>query len=220
VVEDAAQSIGASRHGQRAGGFGRAAGFSFYPSKNLGAVGDGGCVTSDDEALAERLRALRSHGSDETGRHRWLGTTSRLDAIQAAALHAKLPFLKGWSEARARNAAIYATELAECPGVDLPEAGVDETAVWSSYTIRCRHPELVRSALEDAGIQWRHYYPMLASEQPVLGEARVPPGRFPRAERARDEVVSVPVRGSCSPELIREIAAVIRRAAEVGSDRR
>jgi dTDP-4-amino-4,6-dideoxygalactose transaminase len=216
VVEDAAQSICASRQGGRAGGFGRAAGFSFYPSKILGGVGDGGCVTTDDEALAVRLRALRSHGCDDAGTHRWLGTTSRLDAIQAAALRAKLPYLKGWSEARARNAAIYSAELAGCPGVELPEAGADETPVWSSYTIRCRRSQSVRVALEDAGIEWRHYYPMLASEQPVLGDARVPPGRFPRAECARNEVISVPVRGSCPPEVIREIAGVIRSAAEAG----
>jgi dTDP-4-amino-4,6-dideoxygalactose transaminase len=213
LVEDAAQSIGASRQGRRAGAWGRAAGFSFYPSKNLGGVGDGGCVTSDDEALAGRLRSLRSHGSDASGVHRWVGTTSRLDAVQAAALRAKLPFLKGWSEARARNAAIYARELAGCPGVVVPEVGSDETAVWSSYTICCQIPEAVRAALEAAGIQWRHYYPALASEQPALGDARVPPGCFPRAEKACREVLSVPVRGSCPPETIREIAGLIRRAA-------
>jgi len=216
VVEDAAQSIGASRQGRRAGGAGRAGAFSFYPSKNLGGLGDGGCVTTDDADLADRVRALRSHGRDAAGVHRWLGTTSRLDAIQAAALRAKLPFLKGWTEARARNAAIYARELEGCPGVEVPAAGADETAVWSCYTLQCRNPEAVRGALEDAGIQWRHYYPRLACEQPVLAGARVSPGRFPRAARARERAISVPVRGSCPPETIREIAGVIRRAAEAG----
>jgi dTDP-4-amino-4,6-dideoxygalactose transaminase len=213
VIEDVAQAIGASREGRRAGAWGRAAGFSFYPSKNLGGVGDGGCITTDDASLASRLRALRSHGSDAPGIHRWVGATSRLDAIQAAALRAKLPYLEGWCRGRARNAAIYARELEGCPDVVLPAVGPGETAVWSSYTIRCRRADAVRAALEAEGIEWRHYYPMLASEQPALGDARVGPGRLPRAERARGEVISVPVRGSCAPETIREIAAVIRQAA-------
>jgi dTDP-4-amino-4,6-dideoxygalactose transaminase len=213
VVEDAAQAIGAARGGRPAGSWGRAGCFSFYPSKNLGAAGDAGAVTTDDEALARRLRLLRSHGAEQAVRHELVGTTSRLDSLQAALLRAKLPFLEGWAAARARNAALYAEALSGLEGVTLPAATGDEGPVWNQYVLRLRDPAPVRRALEAAGIEWRCYYPTPAYRQPALGEARLPAGTCPEAERACAEATAIPVRPSLAPEAVREIAGVIRAAA-------
>ncbi|MBW1685331.1 MAG: DegT/DnrJ/EryC1/StrS family aminotransferase [Deltaproteobacteria bacterium] len=212
VVEDAAQSIGAARAGRRAGAWGAAGCFSFYPAKNLGGAGDGGGVTTSEPEVAERLRLLRSHGTCADGGHLLAGTTSRLDSLQAAVLRAKLPYLEAWTDARARNAGIYAEELAGCPGVALPGGAPDEEIVWSQYTIRCREPERVRAALEARGIEWRHYYPRPVCEEPGLGGFRRPAAAFPEAARACAQAISLPVRANCSPEVIREIAGVIRDA--------
>lgn len=214
LVEDVAQAIGAARGGRRAGAWGVAGCFSFYPSKNLGATGDGGCITTNDPELAAHLRLLRSHGLTSDGRHVVPGTTSRLDALQAAVLRAKLPYLKSWTDARARNARLYGEALAGCPGVVLPPAPGDEEIVWNQYTIRCRERERVQEALGAAGIQWRRYYARAACEEPALGEFRRPASDFPETARACAEALSIPVRPSCSPETIREIAAVIRGALE------
>jgi dTDP-4-amino-4,6-dideoxygalactose transaminase len=213
IVEDAAQAIGAARAGRAAGAWGAAGCFSFYPSKNLGGVGDGGAVTTDDPEIAERLRLQRSHGSPREGVHEMPGTTARLDALQAAALRAKLPRLAEWTRKRTRNARLYAEALAGCEDVVLPAAGPDETPVWNHYTIRCRRAPAVRAALEAEGIEWRHYYPRPAASQPALGSERHPPGSFPEAERACAEVLSIPVRPSLAPAAIERIAEVIRRAA-------
>ena len=213
IVEDAAQAIGAARDGRAAGAWGEAGCFSFYPSKNLGAAGDGGCITTSDPALAERLRLLRSHGTTRDGSHVLLGTTSRLDAIQAALLRSKLPYLKGWTEARVRNARVYAEELADCPGVEVPQSPQGETVAWNQFTLRCRQPTPIRAALEEAGIESRHYYPRPVCCEPGLGGLRRDAADFPNAARACAEAVSIPVRGSCSVETIREIAGVVRRAA-------
>ena len=217
IVEGAAQAVGAARDGRGAGAWGEAGCFSVYPSKNLGAAGDGGCITTSDPALAERLRLLRSHGTTRDGSHVLLGTTSRLDAIQAALLRSKLPYLKGWTEARVRNARVYAEELADCPGVEVPQSPQGETVAWNQFTLRCRQPTPIRAALEEAGIESRHYYPRPVCCEPGLGGLRRDAADFPNAARACAEAVSIPVRGSCSVETIREIAGVVRRAASARS---
>jgi dTDP-4-amino-4,6-dideoxygalactose transaminase len=212
VVEDAAQAIGAVRAGRRAGAWGRAGCFSFYPSKNLGAAGDGGCVTTDDDGVAERLRLLRAHGCRKRDVHETLGTTSRLDSVQAAVLRAKLPRLAGWSAARGRHAQRYAELLAGIPGLVLPGAGADETPVWNQYSIRCEDPAPVRAALEAAAIEWRHYYPIPAYRQEVLGDARLPSGALPNVERACREVLALPIFPSLTDHAIWEVATTIRKA--------
>jgi len=214
LVEDAAQAFGAARGGRRAGAWGRLGCFSFYPSKVLGAVGDAGCVTTDDAALAAQLRLLRSHGAAPDGSHGLVGTTSRLDSLQAAALRARLPFLKASLEGRARNARIYQEELAGCGSLALPAVGVDEEPVWSHFTLRCEAAPRVREALRVAGIESRHYYPMPAASQPALADRRAAPGSFPEAERRCRESLSLPVRASLTPGTIREIAGVVRAALE------
>ena len=212
VVEDAAQAIGAARNGRAAGAWGNAGCFSFYPSKNLGAAGDAGCITTDDEALADRLRLLRAHGCKRRDYHEALGTTSRLDSLQAAVLRAKLPRLDAWSGARARHARRYAELLGGVDGVVLPGSGPDERAVWNQYTIQCEKVDAVRAALDSAGIEWRHYYPIPAYQQAVLQDARLPPGALPNVERACRQVLSLPIYPALSGDAIWEVATTIRKA--------
>jgi len=217
LVEDAAQAIGAARDGRAAGAWGNAGCFSFYPSKNLGAAGDGGCVTTDDEALADRLRLLRAHGCRERDHHRELGTTSRLDSLQAAVLRAKLPRLAAWTAARMRHARRYQALLADVPGVALPSAGPAETAVWNQYTIRCQDPAPVCAALEAEGVEWRHYYPLPAYRQEVLGDAMRPSGTCPEVEGACAQVVSLPIYPALRDAEIERVARVVRRWAKAGA---
>ena len=212
LVEDAAQAIGAAHGMRRAGAWGAAGCFSFYPSKNLGAAGDGGCVTTADPELAARLRLLRSHGLGADGVHALAGTTSRLDAVQAAVLRAKLPRLDAWTQARTRHAAAYAQELSGCAGVTVPQAPEGETHVWNQYVIRCRDAARVRAALAEAGIESRHYYPRPVCEEPGVGAFRRPGAEFPETQRACAEAVALPVRPSLSAADLREVAAVVRRA--------
>ena len=213
VVEDAAQAIGAERDGRAAGAWGRAGCFSFYPSKNLGAAGDAGAVTTDDEELAARLRLLRSHGSGRArDRHELVGTTSRLDSLQAAVLRAKLPHLGRWSAARAGHAAYYDEALRGLPGLVLPGAGPGERHVWNQYTVRCRNAEGVRQALSQANVEWRHYYPLPAYRQPALGKERLPEGTCPEAERACTEAISLPIYPALPPAARDRIAEAVRAA--------
>jgi len=212
VVEDAAQSIGASRAGHKAGAWGSAGCFSFYPSKNLGAAGDGGCVTTDDADLAEKLRLLRAHGFKGPDQHVLVGTTSRLDSLQAAVLRSKLPFLAGWVERRVRCAQLYSEGLADCGGIRLPHCEDGEIHVWNQFAIRCQEPARVRSALDAAGIEWRQFYVRPASAQPALRGMPCASGRFPQAEQRCAEVVCLPIHPFLEKEQIERVISVIRGA--------
>lgn len=213
VIEDAAQAIGAARGGRRAGALGLAGCFSFYPSKNLGAAGDGGCVTTDDDGLAETLRLLRAHGSPQRDVHERLGTSSRLDSLQAAILRAKLPRLAGWAAARAERATRYTERLSGCRGVVVPGAGRDEVHVWNQFTIRCKDAARVRAALDAEGVEWRHYYPTPAWEQPALaGRGRLA-APCPESLAACREALSLPVYPQLPLEAVDRIAGVVRAAA-------
>jgi dTDP-4-amino-4,6-dideoxygalactose transaminase len=214
VIEDAAQAIGAARDGRPAGAWGRAAGFSFYPSKNLGAVGDAGCVTTDDAELAERVRRLRNHGRDAGGSHRLPGTTARIDEIQAAVLRAKLPYLKQWNDRRARNAERYRRRLAGCPDVALPGAAPGEALVWHQFTLRSVRADEIRRSLAAAGIESRHYYPRPVYREPAFA-GRVDSVRGPccaEAERACAEAVSLPVHAGLSSAAIDRVCEAVRAA--------
>jgi dTDP-4-amino-4,6-dideoxygalactose transaminase len=218
VIEDAAHAIGATRDGRQAGAWGRAAGFSFYPSKNLGAVGDAGCITTDDPDLAGRLRRLRNHGQDPGGPHLLAGTTARIDELQAAVLRAKLPHLKRWNDQRASNAARYGCLLADCPDVALPVVGPEETAVWSQFTLRSPRAAAIRRALADADIECRRYYPRPVYDEPAFPRSGTHAGEFhcPEAERACEEAVSVPIRAGLSMAAIERVCEVIRAALICG----
>jgi dTDP-4-amino-4,6-dideoxygalactose transaminase len=199
LVEDAAQALGA-RFGERTIGE-RAIGdpfdlacFSFFPSKNLGAFGDGGLVTTHDADRAARLRQLRAHGMTRRYHHEHLGTNSRLDALQAAVLSVKLPHLDAWVAARADHAAAYDETFAGLPGLATPVARPGRTHGYHQYTVRCpRHRDALAEHLSRVGIGHAVYYPVPLHQQPALAGLGYRAGDFPETEAAAAEVLSLPV---------------------------
>jgi dTDP-4-amino-4,6-dideoxygalactose transaminase len=210
VLEDAAQAIGARDGDLRAGACGDASAFSFFPSKNLGGFGDGGLITTADGALADRLRKLRVHGGLKTYHHEMVGTNSRLDALQAAVLRAKLPHLEAWTTARRRNAALYDELLDGIPDVATPFVRDGAYHVYNQYTVRAQRRDELRSFLESRGIGSGIYYPVPLHLQECfrsLGHAR---GDFPVAERLAAEVLSLPIYPELGEARIRHVARSIR----------
>lgn len=199
VIEDAAQAIGAREDGVAAGGLGRAGCFSFYPTKNLGGLGDGGMVVTRDAVLAARVRRERHQGQAGPYLHETVGLCSRLDALQAAALAAKLPHLDGWNAARRRVAEWYGTAFVERGLAGRPEAPLvlPEPAgaahVFHVYAVRARARDRLREHLAAAGIGTLVYYPRPLHLQPALAHLGVRAGAFPEAERAAAEMVALPI---------------------------
>jgi dTDP-4-amino-4,6-dideoxygalactose transaminase len=210
LVEDACQAHGA-RYGQRrVGGFGQAAAFSFYPSKNLGAYGDGGCVTSNDQQVAARVRSLRDHGTSSKYVHQRLSGTVRLDTLQAAALTVKLPRLDGWNQARVEHAERYGQALAGLKGLELPVHSPGRSHVWHLYTVRLDQRDAVREALSSRGIASGIHYPIALHQQPALAELGQGEGSMPGAERIAATTLSLPM----YPELKEEAPARVAAALE------
>lgn len=214
VIEDAAQALGAEHNGRRVGGLGTTGCFSFYPSKNLGAYGDAGLVTTNDDAVAERVRALRHHGcTGEKYRHNLLGWNSRLDELQAAVLRVKLRHLDEWTRARQARADRYdqlflAAELAdggktspdEEHPVVLPYRAEGRRHAFHQYVIRSRERDGLSRFLEKEGVGTEVYYPIPLHMQRCFQAWGGRPGDFPEAERAAAEVLSLPL----YPELTAE----------------
>jgi dTDP-4-amino-4,6-dideoxygalactose transaminase len=193
VLEDAAQAHGARRDGKRAGSIGGAAGFSFYPSKNLGAVGDGGAVTTDDADLAERVRLLRNYGTRNRYEIETAGVNSRLAEVQAAALRAQLPHLDEWNGARATLAARYDAGFAGNPSIRRPKPPAGSEPVWHFYYVGLDDRDGQRQALAERGIETLVHYPILPHLSPAYADAGIPRGTFPISERLADEVLSLPM---------------------------
>jgi dTDP-4-amino-4,6-dideoxygalactose transaminase len=204
VIEDAAQAIGARRRiagpWRMAGELGRMSGFSFFPSKNLGAWGDGGLVVTGDDALAERLRKLRVHGGAKQYHHDEVGTNSRLDTLQAAVLLAKLPHLAAWSAKRREHAAYYSQAFAGLAAVRPPQVDPANEHIFHQYTLRVERRDALQAHLKGKGIGNATYYPVPLHLQPCFRHLGYQAGRLPEAERAAREVVSLPV----YPELTRD----------------
>jgi dTDP-4-amino-4,6-dideoxygalactose transaminase len=194
VVEDVAQAIGATWDGRPAGGWGDAACLSFYPTKNLGACGDGGMLLTSRDDVAERVRRLRHHGDSGRYHHVELGYCSRLDDMQAALLRVKLRWLAGWTEARRRLAARYRERLAGLP-LDLPTEHARARHVYHQFTVRHPQRDALAKALADLGVGTAVHYPLPVPGQPLFGDTDE--RRFPEAWRASREVLSLP----CFPEL-------------------
>lgn len=197
IVEDAAQAIGAEDDGKRAGDLGDIGCFSFYPSKNLGAMGDAGFMTTNDEALAKKLFALRVHGSFERYYHKWVGLNSRLDAMQAAILRVKLPNLDAWTKARQRNAATYRTLFTDAgltEQIRLPKERENVRHIYNQFVIRVanRRDEL-RNFLTEAGIGTDIYYPVSLHEQECFEYLGYKTKDFPESERASRETLALPI---------------------------
>jgi dTDP-4-amino-4,6-dideoxygalactose transaminase len=193
VLEDAAQSQGATHQGVPMGGWGIATGTSFYPGKNLGAFGDAGAVTTDDAALARHVRLLANHGSEVKYQHPVLGFNSRLDTLQAVVLRAKLRRLARWNAERVEAAERYASLLADVPGVRLPLVAPGNEHVWHLYVVRVAARNAVLADLNAAGIGAGIHYPVPVHLTGALASGGYQRGRFPVTDRAADEILSLPL---------------------------
>ena len=212
VVEDAAQAQGSKVRGRRAGALGHAGAHSFFPTKNIGAFGDGGAVTTDDATLAERLRVLRNYGSRVKYVNLERGFNSRLDELQAAFLRVKLGHLDRWNERRRRVAARYDDKLAGIPGLGLPRTPQWAEPVWHLYVVRTSRRANLMKDLEQAGIGALIHYPIPPHLQAAYADLGLPKGAFPLAEQLADRVLSLPMGPHVTAEQVDEVAAAVRRA--------
>ena len=218
VVEDAAQAHGARYCGRPVGTIGRAACFSFYPGKNLGAYGDAGAVVTDDDAVADQVRLLRDHGRRSKYEHLVQGFGARLDALQAAVLRAKLPHLEGWNARRRALAARYTQELTRA-GIDAPHVPEWAVPVWHLLVVRVKNRAAVQKRLADAGVSTGVHYPIPLHLQPALAHLGLGAGSYPEAERAAGEVLSLPMFAELDEREIPRIVSLLggERADQPGN---
>jgi dTDP-4-amino-4,6-dideoxygalactose transaminase len=193
LVEDACQAHGARRDGLCAGGGTRAAAFSFYPAKNLGAMGDAGAVVTNDPELAAKVRALREHGETSKYHHEYVGYTARLDTIQAIVLLEKLPLLDAWNRQRRDAVRFYEDSLSELDRLRLPHVPHGSEPVWHLYVVRTAQPDLLAAFLADRGIQTGRHYPQPQHLAPAYRSLGFAPGDFPVAEALAREALSLPL---------------------------
>lgn len=216
VIEDCAQAIGATFEGKFVGTIGDFGAFSFFPSKNLGAYGDGGMLLTNDAALADRARSLRGHGGRVKYYHEELGVNSRLDELQAAILRVKLPHLESWIANRRAVAKRYNEAFASA-GLTVPGDPAQGRHVYHQYTLRVEDRERVQEELRAAGVQTMVYYPVPLHMQKVHAMLGQGEGSFPHSERAAREVISIPMFPELSPEVqdrvIEAVLQVCRREA-------
>ncbi|HEX5731478.1 MAG TPA: DegT/DnrJ/EryC1/StrS family aminotransferase [Blastocatellia bacterium] len=221
VIEDAAQAIGSEYRGRRAGSIGHMGCFSFFPSKNLGGVGDGGMVTTNDSELAHRVKLIRNHGYSPKYYNKVVGGNFRLDAIQAAVLRVKLKYLDQWTEARQGNAAAYRNLFGEAglcvtldefsagsPGVVLPFESPDVRHIYNQFVIRSRRRDELVSHLKERQIGTEIYYPVPMHMQECFADLGYRKGRFPASECAADQTLALPI----YPELTREMLETVVEA--------
>ncbi len=212
VVEDVAQAQGSKVRGRRAGALGDAGAHSFFPTKNIGAYGDGGAVTTDDDRLADRLRALRNYGSKVKYVNIERGYNSRLDELQAAFLRVKLRHLDRWNERRRAVAARYADKLSGIEGLGLPRAPQWAEPVWHLYVVRTSRRSGLMAALEKAGIGSLIHYPIPPHLQEAYGDLNQPRGTYPLAEKLAETVLSLPMGPHLPLADVDLVAAAVRRA--------
>ena len=212
VIEDAAQSIGSEYKGRRAGGMGEIGCFSFFPSKNLGAFGDGGMLTTNDAKLAERLKSLRVHGRSGKYIHEWIGVNSRLDALQAAILNVKFTYLDQWTRARQNNAASYRRLLSQsaAPVVMQTPAEYQTRHVYNQFVIRCPKRDELQTFLRERGIGTEVYYPLSLHLQPCYKSLGYSEGDFPVSETLSKESLSLPVHAELPGEDLEYICGAIQ----------
>lgn len=219
VIEDAAQAVGAEYRSSRgilqAGAIAESAYFSFFPTKNLGGAGDGGMAVCREASLAARLRLMRNHGMEERYFHREVGGNFRIDAIQAAVIHAKLPHLAGWNADRRRNAAAYRTAFA-ARGLDefitpppAPEEGLENSQIYHQYVIRARDRDALMAHLQAAGIGCAIYYPVPLHLQECFAYLGYQAGDFPVSEAASRDSLALPIFPELRPEELEAVADAI-----------
>jgi len=213
VLEDAAQAHGARYRGRRVGSLGNAAAFSFYPAKNLGALGDGGAVTTSDAALAERLRRLRNYGSKQKYVHEIRGLNARLDEIQAAFLRVKLRRLDAWNAHRRALADLYLSGLHATPTLRHPAVPDWAEPVWHLFVIRASQREDLIRCLDEAAIGWGIHYPTPPHRQDAYAELNFHRGLFLRVETLAEQVLSLPIDPLMPCATVSHICDVINRRA-------
>lgn len=213
VLEDACQAHGAKFAGVRAGSLGDAACFSFYPAKNLGAAGDGGAFVTNNEELAEKVRLLRNHGSEEKYHHKIIGHNFRLDSMQAAVLNAKLPYLDEWNRKRRRLAANYSEQLKSLEGIVpisiLPEA----ESVFHLYVVRVTDRKKVEVILKQSNIAYGIHYPVPIHLQPAYNFLQQEKGSFPNAENLSDSILSLPMYPGLTEEDQSRVVNALKRSS-------
>ena len=211
VVEDNAQAHGALHAGRMTGSFGHLNATSFYPTKNLGALGDAGAVTTDDARLAAQVKLLRNYGSSRKYYNETPGYNSRLDELQAALLSMKLPFLAGWTAQRRHLAGFYQSQLSDVKEITLPVAVEPEAHVWHQFVVRTDRRDALAAHLTTQGIGWMIHYPVpphLQQAYQPLGYRR---GDFPLAEQIADTCLSLPLFPGMTEQQVEQVAAAIRR---------
>ncbi|MEW6097445.1 MAG: DegT/DnrJ/EryC1/StrS family aminotransferase [bacterium] len=208
VIEDAAQAIGSKYKGKMVGGMGLTGGFSFFPAKNLGAYGDGGMITTNDEGMAKKIKQLRAHGSQVKYQHEIIGTNSRLDELQAAILRVKLKRLNHWTAKRQKIAQIYTHAFT---GKDITTPFVEEfnSHVYNQYTIRVKDRDRLMAHLKKAGIGVAIHYPTPLHLQPAFSFLGYKPGDFKESEQASKEVLSLPIYPELSDEQIEKVISSV-----------
>lgn len=212
VIEDAAQSIGSEYKRRRAGSIAGVGCFSFYPSKNLGAYGDGGMLTTDDPKRAQRLQALRIDGRTGKYIHEWAGINSRLDALQAAVLRVKFRYLDRWTARRQQNADLYRKLLsaAGTPVTPPAAASYQTRHIYNQFVIRCPQRDKLQAYLREHGIGTEIYYPLPLHLQKCFAVLGYQPGDFPASERASSEVLALPVNPEVSADDVEYVSETIR----------
>lgn len=210
VIEDCAQATGSRWDGRLVGGIGDAGAFSFFPTKNLGALGDGGLILTDNDTLAEKVLMLRGHGAKQRDHYELLGYNSRLDSLQAAVLSAKLPRLERWNEQRRANAGRYRELLGDISEIALP---VEPPGFWHSYnqfSILTDRRDKLREHLGARGVPSMIYYPKALHQQPIFAGLGYASGDFPVTERIQQDVLSLPIFPGLTEEQIGTVAAAIK----------
>ena len=210
VVEDNAQAPGATYNGQPTGSFGHASGTSFYPGKNLGALGDAGAITINDEDLAHHLRALRNYGSHRKYYNDIIGHNSRLDELQAAILSVKLPQLPAWTRQRQQLAAWYHEHLADIPDLVLPATAPGATHVYHLYVVRTPRRDALQRYLTAQGIGTLIHYPVPPHRQPAYASLGLPPDGFPLADALAQTSLSLPLWPGMTEAQVRTVSEAIR----------
>ena len=208
VIEDAAQAQGAEYKGRRAGTLGDMACFSFYPGKNLGAYGDAGAITTNNPDLAKKARLLRDHGRTSKYEHQVVSFNWRIDALQAAILHAKLPYLEGWNQRRQKIAVMYDRLLAGS-AAQLPILSEDFGAVWHHYAINIKTRDAVQEKLKSRGVETGIHYPIPLHLQPAYRFLEYDPGEFPMAEQVALTTLSLPMYPSMNDEQVQRVAETL-----------
>jgi len=212
VIEDCAQAQGARYKGKPVGALGHAAGVSFFPTKNLGAFGDAGAITTNDATVADRIRIRRNYGSRVKYFNEIKGTNSRLDEMQAAFLRVKLRHIERWNEQRRERAAQYSRLLQGIAGLEMPHVPQWATPVWHLYVVQATDRKAVSETLDRNGIGWMVHYPLPPHLQQAYAELGLAKGVLPLAESMADRVLSLPIYPQMALTDVEAVAAVLKRS--------